>query len=253
MDRKALPVFLVVLALAAISAVMGVASLLLTGITAQRFVPAHEVAAPPTRDACLFAYSPEERLMMDAGMADLGRRVPQVGIDLVYAGSRHWAGRPLYGNLKRAFLQPEVADMLAVAAGLLAQSDSSLRLVVLDAARPVSVEQGLYEAADGPDGTMAPAFRNAPSLHAYGCAVDVTLAQGDSLLRSPEMIYDHMESAGCRYSASSGGEEPLPGDARMHLLQAAMQGAGFRAFSGAWWHFEAYGPAYARRQYAPVP
>lgn len=254
MDRKALPVLLVALALAAISGAMGLASLLLTDITAQRFSPAREVAGAPSHDGFRFAYSQVERSLLGSGMVDLGNHAPQVRVDLVYAGSRHWGNMPLYGNLKRAFLQPAVADMLVAAAGFLAASDSALRLVVLDAARPVSLEQNLYSTAAGEAaGRLETALRYGPSMHTYGCAVDVALARGDSLLGHPEMIYQDPVSAACRYAEFSGGEGLAVSGELRQLLQAAMRRAGFRDFAGAWWHFEAYGPAYTRRNFLPVP
>jgi D-alanyl-D-alanine dipeptidase len=95
---------------------------------------------------------------------------PAIRIDLAYATTRNFTGRVLYPD-NRARLRPETADALHRAANLFAAM--GLQLVLLDAFRPVHVQQALWAIRPDPEFVADPAIG---SDHSRGVAVDVTLA-----------------------------------------------------------------------------
>ena len=96
-------------------------------------------------------------------------------IDMVYATADNFVGEVLYGDLVEAYLLPEAAEKLVKAHLLLKEKYPSYRLLVYDAARPMSVQKRMWEVAKkngwSTSGYVAnPA--NGGGLHNYGAAVD---------------------------------------------------------------------------------
>lgn len=149
-------------------------------------------------------------------------------IALRYATEDNLAGRALYGS-GDAWLRRETAGKLERAAHALA--GRGLRLKVLDAYRPPSVQRALWEACPDPR-FVAPPERG--SRHTRGGAVDVTLVDAEG--RELEMPSEH-DAFGelARRDALRVSEA-----ARRHAdwLHAAMIGAGFSGIASEWWHFD---------------
>lgn len=83
-----------------------------------------------------------DRRMREAGYVEVTDAVPDAVVDLMYARSDNFAGRVLYDSLRRAYLHPRAAEALARARRELERLAPGLRLMVKDAARPVSVRRG---------------------------------------------------------------------------------------------------------------
>jgi D-alanyl-D-alanine dipeptidase len=90
------------------------------------------------------------------------------------------------------------------------------------------------------------------SLHNYGAAVDVTLA--DSLGQPLDMgtPFDHFGRAAGTRDEQALIEQGLLNRQQVQnrrLLQQVMRHAGFRSISGEWWHFNACSLQEAKRRY----
>src|SRR3954466_6174089 len=97
--------------------------------------------------------------------------VPKLIVDLRYATSNNFAGRPLYPKGTDCLLRRSVAERLAMAARTLAKEH--LRLVAWDCLRTPEAQLALWQAHPVP-GAVAEPGRG--SLHERGVAVDVGLA-----------------------------------------------------------------------------
>ncbi|MFL5378828.1 MAG: M15 family metallopeptidase [Myxococcales bacterium] len=161
-------------------------------------------------------------------LVDAAKVVPHLIVDLRYATSNNFAGRPLYPNDTDCLLRRSVAERLALAARTLAKE--RLRLVAWDCLRSPEAQMALWQAHPVP-GAVAEPGRG--SLHERGVAVDVGLAgwNGDPV---------ELPTAFDSFGPTAAADAPLPdGPARRHrdLLISAMRAAGFRPNPKEWWHF----------------
>jgi len=154
--------------------------------------------------------------------------VPGLIVDLRYATSNNFAGRPLYPTDSDCLLRRSVAERLAVAARTL--SKKHLRLVAWDCLRTPEAQLALWKAHPVP-GAVAEPGRG--SLHERGVAVDVGLADEKGNPVELPTAFD-------AFGPSAAADAPLPeGPAKRHrdLLVAAMRAAGFRPNPKEWWHY----------------
>src|SRR5437763_1908670 len=98
-------------------------------------------------------------------LVDAAKVVPHLSVDLRYATSNNFAGRPLYPNDTDCLLRRSVAERLALAARTLAKE--RLRLVAWDCLRTPEAQMALWEAHPVP-GAVAEPGRG--SLHERGVA-----------------------------------------------------------------------------------
>ena len=127
------------------------------------------------------------------GLVDIQSYNSDIYVDLKYASEDNFMGFPLYERMKRAYLQPDVAKRLNYCQIYLSALDTSLHLLVYDAARPVSVQKLMWDALD----TVPPAVRGKYvsnpanlSLHNMGCAVDITICTADGVAFDMGAGYD---------------------------------------------------------------
>lgn len=181
-----------------------------------------------------------DALAHDADFRALSR-IAGVQVDLRYASTRNLLGRDLYSPHDCAWLHVQAADALARAAAWLARARPDLHLRVLDAARPQRVQELFWAHVKGTP--MQPYF--APpergSIHSFGMAVDLTLAdaQGRELdMGTPfddttELSHPALEHV---HAASGRLDELVLSNRR--LLRTAMLHGGWQAIDTEWWHFD---------------
>ncbi|EPR66488.1 putative D-Ala-D-Ala dipeptidase protein [Cyclobacterium qasimii M12-11B] len=92
-----------------------------------------------------------EQRLIDAGLVDLQEAIPGILVDLRYSTSNNFFGKDVYGELDKAYLQPEVAEMLKKALLALREKNSSLTFLIFDGVRPQSVQQILWDELDKPE------------------------------------------------------------------------------------------------------
>jgi len=165
----------------------------------------------------------------DEALVDLAEVCPGVLIELKYATPRNITGAPIYPGGARALLRQSVADRLRRASDFL--SAQGYRLKIWDAYRPPFAQERLWEARPNPEFVGDPT--RGGSLHSWGVAVDVTLAdRNGNELRMPTDFDEFTPAAARRYS---GGDPAVA--ANLRRLQQAMVAAGFLAMRDEWWHF----------------
>lgn len=197
------------------------------------------------------------RRMERQGMVDVCRLDSTIRVSLMYARADNFTGRVLYHGLTRAYLHPQAARALVRAQAALRRLRPDLSLMVCDAARPMSVQQKMYDAVRGTSKNIYVSNpRNGGGLHNYGLAVDVTLchaATGDTLAMGT--VVDHLgplaHVKGEAEALRAGRLTPQAVDNR-RLLRRVMAEAGFRVLSTEWWHFNFRSRAEARRLYKVI-
>ena len=187
-----------------------------------------------------------EASLINQGLVDLESYIPGINVLLKYSTEDNFFGKDVYGDLERAFLQPEVATRLRNAKEKLNTNYPHLTFLIYDAARPLAVQQILWDNLAKPD-SLKPLYVADPkvgSLHNFGVAVDLTLFDTNS--GEPLDMGTGYDFFG--YAAYPDGEiEMLAAGtltkaqvANREILRDVMNSSGFTGIGSEWWHFNAF-------------
>ena len=210
--------------------------------------------------------------MEQRGLVDVSAAVPGVFVSLMYTRPDNFVGRVLYTDLHRAYLLPETARALHRAQIALQRKYPDYALKVYDAARPMRIQQRMWNAVAGtPKNIYVSNPARGGGLHNYGLAVDLTLcwardvhdasgrllhAAGDTTGLSMGTPIDYLGTAAhVREEAQLVRRGILrPEHVRLRrILRQAMSAGGFQVLPTEWWHFNFKTRAQARAYYTPIP
>ncbi len=186
-----------------------------------------------------------------AGFVDAATVVPGLIVEMRYAGSHNFVGRPIDGyEAPHCLLTKEAADALAAVARDLAPR--GLRIKVFDCYRPtravanfVRWARDLHDTAGKaefyPDVDKRTLFRDgyiaSHSGHSRGATIDMTLAKDDGTALGAEL---DMGTPFDFFSPKSWVADPTvtpEQHANRMVLANAMRRRGFRPYEREWWHF----------------
>jgi len=201
----------------------------------------------PVTDIELEVKIPEmEQILIDQGLVDVEEEIPGIKVELKYSTTDNFFGQDVYGDLTKAFLQPEVAERLKKAQEMLKAEYPDYTLLVYDGVRPSSVQQILWDNLDKPD-SLKPLYVADPkkgSLHNFGVAVDLTIfdTKTDSTL-DMGTSYDYFG-----YPAYPDREKQMLSEGKItkaqvanrEILRKVMSSNGFSGIGSEWWHFNAF-------------
>ena len=164
-------------------------------------------------------------------LVELIKLDPTIKLDIRYATSNNFLGRPVYTEA-RAFLQKPAAEALV-------RANKSLRkkgygLIIHDGYRPWSVTKIFWDATPD-DKKQFVADPSQGSRHNRGCAVDLSLYDlniGKEVVMPSE--YDEMsDRSHINYTGGSEDQRRL-----RDLLRSAMESEGFAVYEPEWWHYD---------------
>jgi len=167
--------------------------------------------------------------------------VPGIGIDLRYASANNLAGFDLYAPFDCAWLHREGAERLQEAVSILAKARSDLKLIVLDALRPHRVQQRLWDRLAGTEKQMYFADPARGSIHSYGMAVDITLADrrgGELDMGTPFDDLTELSHPAKEAAWLASGQITEAQVANRRVLRDVMGRAGWQGIPHEWWHFD---------------
>jgi zinc D-Ala-D-Ala dipeptidase len=199
-----------------------------------------------------------EQSMIQQGLVNIKNVNPNILVELKYSTKDNFVGKDVYGCLEACFLQKKTAQMLSKAADLLTQENKNYKLLVYDGTRPASIQKILWESLKQYPPAKRETFVANPikgSIHNYGCAVDLTLADekgkpfdmGTKYDFFGELAYPAKETE----MLKTGKLSILQVNNRK-LLRKVMVKAGFSSIKYEWWHFNAFSRAMAKKTYAIV-
>ncbi|WP_416377804.1 M15 family metallopeptidase [Algoriphagus sp. D3-2-R+10] len=201
----------------------------------------------PVKDIELEAKKSElEEKLIAQGLVDVKEEIPDIKVELKYSTTDNFFKKDVYGDLTKAFLQPEVAERLKKAQEMLQSEYPDYTLLVYDGVRPLSVQQILWDNLDKPD-SLKPLYVADPkkgSLHNFGVAVDLTIfdMKADSTL-DMGTSYDYFG-----YPAYPDREGQMLSEGKLtevhianrEILRNVMVTSGFTGIGSEWWHFNAF-------------
>ena len=117
--------------------------------------------------------------MQEYGLVDIQMLDDSILVELKYSTTDNFVGTDMYGELERAYLVPEIASRVVKAQRILRERHPEYRLLIYDAARPISVQRTMRKIVAGTEleGFVADGTRG--GRHNYGVAVDLTIATVD--------------------------------------------------------------------------
>ena len=201
--------------------------------------------------------TPTELRMERLGFVDIQHIDSSIQVSLMYTRADNFTGRVLYTDLHHAYLHPEAAQALKKAQAELKRLRPDLSLKVYDAARPMSVQQRMYNVVKGTSKNIYVSNpKNGGGLHNYGLAVDLTLcdAKGDTLHMGT--IIDHLGKLAHvkgEQQRLAAGQLSQTAIANRKLLRRVMAAGGFKVLSTEWWHFNLRTRAEAKARYKVIP
>ena len=189
--------------------------------------------------------------MAEAGLVDVASLVPDIALDLRYAGDDNFVGHRIDGyEAARCLLKPLAARALATAERELRRH--GLRLRLFDCYRPARAVREFVEWAADPDATetradyyprldkraLLGAYIAPVSGHSRGATVDLGLIQC-----ADDGTYCVALDMGTRFdffdtrANSDSTEVTAVQRGNRQRLRAAMEQAGFHNYAMEWWHY----------------
>lgn len=188
----------------------------------------------------------------EAGLIDVHVIDNSIRVDLVNSDpAKNYFREDFYTGLSKAYLREEVAKKLSVAQKYLKSQISEYSILIMDAARPRSVSQRMYDKMKGTRFEKFVANPKRGSMHNYGIAVDVTIV--DEKDKEIDMgftpFYKSDLSIYWGYAKLKIFDLSEAQKKNRKLLSSVMTKAGFFPLSYEWWHFNGLRKEEARRKY----
>lgn len=191
-------------------------------------------------------------------LVDIQSVNPSIQIDLKYATTDNFMKKQLYFNIKKVYLQPDVAARLSNCQKYLKKLYPDYSLLVYDGVRPLSVQKAMWEALDSIPPIQRSKFVSNPangSVHNYGAAVDLTICDSNGKPLDMGAGYDDIREIAYpskeQYFLNKGLLTVTHINNRK-ILRKVMSYQQFQNIPSEWWHFNACSRKEAKKKYKIV-
>ena len=202
---------------------------------------------------CIICHANEiEKKFVQAGLADIHTIDESIKVDLVNSDpNKNYFRENFYDGLNKAYLRREVGKKLSSAQKYLKSEFPDYSILIMDAGRPRSVSQLMYDKMKGTKFEKFVANPDRGSMHNYGIAVDVTIVDGND--KEIDMgftpFYKSNLSIYWGYAKLKMFDLSEAQKKNRKLLSTIMKKAGFFPLSYEWWHFNGLPKDLARKKY----
>jgi len=179
-----------------------------------------------------------------------------IQVELKYASSDNFMKIKLYQRMTNAFLQNDVAIRLGKCQDYLETLHPNWHLLVYDAIRPLSVQKQMWKALDTIPVKDRVKFVSNPankSIHNYGAAVDLTIADENGMPIDMGAAYDDINKIAYPSLETEFLMKGLLSQKQIDnrkLLRKVMSKYGFSGIETEWWHFNGVSRKEAKAQFA---
>ncbi len=198
-----------------------------------------------------------EQDLVKKGLVNVRDLDSTILVDLKYTTTDNFVGVDVYGDFDQAYLQVEPARKLARAQALLKEKHADYTLLIYDAVRPRRVQYILWDTLQLPE-REKPKYVADPregSIHNYGAAVDLTIADRNGAALDMGTVYDFFGKLAyptLEQEMLQAGKLSAAQVKNRELLREVMVSAGFTPITTEWWHFNAMSRKAADAQYGIV-
>jgi zinc D-Ala-D-Ala dipeptidase len=188
---------------------------------------------------------PYEEKMRKQGLVDVQDLDPSIQVELKYSTTDNFVGKDIYDCIERCFMQRRPAEMLVKAQQILKQKNPDYSLLVYDGGRPLAIQKILWNTLTKYPPKEREKYVSNPaegSIHNYGSAVDLTIADANGLPLDMGTKYDFFGELA--YPAKESyflkkGQLTKVQISNRQLLRSVMKAAGYSPIEYEWWHFNA--------------
>jgi len=198
-----------------------------------------------------------EQELIRNGLLDASKHVKNLHIDIRNSSTNNFLGKDVYGNFCKCYLQPDVVNKLAKAAQMLDTIAEGIHLLALDCARPLSVQQKMWDALEMPAAEKGKYVSNPAnhSVHNYGAAIDITLCDETGKELDMGTPYDFFGPEAYPYAENdmvAKGKLTEDQVNRRRLLRRILESQRFRNVAHEWWHFNLYTREVAKKKFKVI-
>jgi len=193
-----------------------------------------------------------EKRFVKAGLIDIHEVDKTIKVDLVNSDpDKNFFRENYYNGLSKAYLRREVAEKLSSAQKHLKSQFPGYSISIMDAGRPRSVSQLMYEKMKGTKFEKFVANPSKGSMHNYGIAVDVTIVDenGKEIDMGFTPFYKSNLSIYSGYAKLKVFGLSNTQKQNRKLLATVMKAAGFFPLSYEWWHYNGMPKDEARKRF----
>jgi zinc D-Ala-D-Ala dipeptidase len=197
-----------------------------------------------------------EQQMIAQGLVNIQSLDSTIMVELKYSTTDNFVHTDVYGDLTLAYMQVKPAEKLVKAHQFLKEKYPNYRLLVYDAARPLTVQHTFWDLLDSIPPKKREDFVANPkdgSIHNFGSAVDLTvydlgtkkpLDMGTKYDFFGDLAYPRLETIMLK------NKKLTQEQANNRLvLRKAMEKAGYERIESEWWHFNAMARVQAKALY----
>ena len=193
-----------------------------------------------------------EKKFVAAGFINVHAIDSSIKVNLVNSDpDKNYFRENYYNGLNKAYLRREVAKKISLAQKHLKSQLPEYSILIMDAARPRSVSQLMYDKMKGTKFEKFVANPKKGSMHNYGIAVDVTIVDEND--KEIDMgftpFYRSNLSIYWGYAKLKMFDLSELQKQNRKLLSSIMKKAGFFPLSYEWWHFNGMPKHVAREKY----
>jgi zinc D-Ala-D-Ala dipeptidase len=196
-----------------------------------------------------------EHHLISLGFVDVRTLDSTIRVELKYACDHNFMRTDVYGHLRKCFLRREAAVKLVKASECLRAKHPGWSLLVADGFRPRRVQRRMWQLVEGTPMQGYVANPRYGSMHNYGCAVDLTIADSTGAPLDMGTPIDHfgpLAQPRLEDEYLRKGELTQEQITNRRLLRSVMEAAGFHPISIEWWHFNAFEKKIVREKYSIV-
>ncbi len=185
-----------------------------------------------------------DNLFEKAGLVDIQRLDASIVAWLKYATADNFVGKVLYHEKFGIYAEPRLAHAVAKVSGDLHRLYPGYNLVVLDAARPVSVQKEMFDLVAGTpyERYIAdPYSRWKGGFHNFGMAVDISIADNNGDLLDMGSGFDEfceLSHVGSEYRLFMEGKLSAEAYKNRMLLYALTSANSLMPYPYEWWHYQ---------------
>lgn len=157
----------------------------------------HDTASVATgkqsAETIVIVKSATEKYLDSLGLVKVCTLDSSLRIDIRYSTPDNFVGKDIFGDFVACYLQKDVAEKLIKAHRLLHDRFPYYRFVIFDGARPVSIQQMMWDSVKLPSSDRQKYLSNPEnySLHNFGAAVDLSIEDEDGRELDMGTPYDY--------------------------------------------------------------
>lgn len=198
-----------------------------------------------------------EKSIIKEGLVNVQDVDSTIRVDLKYSTTDNFLGIDVYGDLENCYLQPDVAEKLALAQMFLKSKYPYYSIIVYDGVRPRRIQKLMWDTINV-ERSERPKYLSNPqygSLHNFGAAVDVSIVNQEGIALDMGTPYDFFGDLAYPELEKKMLEEGRLTQRQVlnrELLRNVMERAGFFNIQTEWWHFNSCYRREAMRKYRIV-